>query len=1045
MLGGFFMNEEYRERTLQNKVIELFKNMGYLYLSREEALKERDGNTGKVLLKNILEAQMIKINNAPEREVKFNIEEIRKAIKNLDVSLDSGYITANKNITEKLLKGESEKAEKINKGFNIRYIDFRNINNNVFHITEEFAVKRRAIDDKEKTRRPDIVIFINGIPISVIELKSGAVNTDEAVFQMIRNQEKDEIRELFKFTQLLICANDDKVKYATIGAAHKFFNVWKDKEQQDYEKNYKKDNLIKTEESIIQKEIKKIIKNRIINDIDITLYSLFQKERFLEILEYFIIFDKDIKKAARYNQYFAVKKIMQRISNIDSNGKRAGGVVWHTQGSGKSITMSILTKMISKKIEGSQIVVVTDRIELDKQIENVMNNTGISVKRAKSSDKLIEFIKTGSTVITTVINKFEKVHKENTLIDSNDIFILVDESHRTQYGDFADDMRKVFPNACYIGFTGTPLYKSEKSTAKKFGGFIDTYTIRDALADNVIVPLYYESRMLKIAIKDKDAMDSEYDVILEECAETEEDKKILKRNIRGGRVLISYEVLEYIVDDITEHYNKNLKGTKFNAMFAVGSKFEAMRVKEIFDKKNMLTTAVIISADDDRNANTMQKQYVIEACKKLYQGFRSDKSYQDDMIKKFTGGNLDILIVVDKLLTGFDAPAAQVLYIDKYLKDHSLLQAIARVNRAYEGKGFGVLIDYRGLLRNLGEAFNAYDRLANYDPEDIEDAVFDIQEKIEELKNAYEELVNFLPDLLSDSEASDKCILALKDKADREKFNKLFMNYSNLLNICQFSTEFINLPDDEAAKYKNLFKLCVILRNRLRNKYNEDLNFKEYESKMQKLYDEFIGIEDNIKVLVKIPNIFDYDFNEQVDRLENFDKADAVLNASRNTLKEIMEENPELYKKLSERIDEIINDYEADRISLEEKFQFAMEIALTIKGQNEKENLKYDARIRDNKCARSVYDNSKMYIEDEETLIDFSLFVDSLFQSKNTIPDWQNMPSIRKEIENYIDDKLYELEKSNKIEKISGSEMTGFLNVLSKIGINIYSNYSSRI
>lgn len=1041
------MTKQHSERFLQDKVIELFKKLGYQYLTKEEALKERDNNLNNVLLKNILEEQMKKFNYFLFRDKKyaFSINNIKKAIEDLDFTLIKGSSTANEKITSKLIEGESyvEKIGDKQDSFSINYIDFKNIENNVFHITEEFEVNRNAIDEKIKTRRPDLVVFINGIPIAVIELKNAVVNVEEAITQMIRNQEQNEIPNLFKFTQLLICANDDKAKYGTLGTTSKFYAIWKDKEQYDYNKS--KDALIKNEESRIQKKIKEIIKDRVINDIDITLYSFFQKERFLDILEYFIIFDNGIKKVARYNQYFAIKKIMERIEQTNDEGKIEGGVVWHTQGSGKSLIMSMLTKIISRKIKGSKIVVVTDRIELDKQIEKTFNDTGISVKRAKTGTGLINLIKEGATIITTIINKFENVFDKRVVVDSPDIFILVDESHRTQYGDFADKMRKVFPNACYIGFTGTPLYKSEKSTAKKFGGFIDTYTIRDALKDEVIVPLYYESRLPKIMIKDKEAMDNEYDAILEECADTDEEKKIFKRNIRGGRILISYEVLENIVDDIIEHYNKNLKNTKFNAMFAVGSKFEAMRVKEIFDKKNALTTAVIISEDDDRNANTEQKKYVINEAKKLYKDYKDDKNYQEKMIAKFKRGDLDILIVVDKLLTGFDAPTAQVLYIDKYLKDHGLLQAIARVNRTHEGKGFGVLIDYRGLFQNLGEAFNAYDRLANYDLEDIEDTVFDIKEQIEELENSYNELTAFLPQLLDENESVNKCISVLIEKTEREKFTKLFLNYSKVLNICQFSEQFVNgLDSEEISKYKNLFKLCVILRNRLRNKYNEDINFAEYESKMQKLYDEFIGVEDNVKVLTKIPNIFDYNFDEEINSLELEDKADAILNASKNTLKEILEENPELYKRLSERIDEIINDYKNNRITSEEKLELAQEIALTIKGKNEKENIKYDESIRDNKCARSVYDNSKKYIEDENILIDFSLFVDKLFKDKSSIPDWQNMEHIRINIESNIDDKLFELENDKKIEKITGQEMREFLYILVHIGLNIYSNYSDK-
>ena len=365
------MTKQHSERFLQDKVIELFKKLGYKYLTKEEALKERDNNLNNVLLKNILEERMTNFNYFLFRDKKyaFSINNIKKAIEDLDFTLIKGSSTANEKITSKLIEGESyvEKIGDKQDSFSINYIDFKNIENNVFHITEEFEVNRNAIDEKIKTRRPDLVVFINGIPIAVIELKNAVVNVEEAITQMIRNQEQNEIPNLFKFTQLLICANDDKVKYGTLGTTSKFYAVWKDKEQYDYNKS--KDALIKNEESRIQKEIKEIIKDRVINDIDITLYSFFQKERFLDILEYFIIFDNGIKKVARYNQYFAIKKIMERIEQTNDEGKREGGVVWHTQGSGKSLIMSMLTKIISRKIKGSKIVVVTDRIELDKQIE----------------------------------------------------------------------------------------------------------------------------------------------------------------------------------------------------------------------------------------------------------------------------------------------------------------------------------------------------------------------------------------------------------------------------------------------------------------------------------------------------------------------------------------------------------------------------------------------------------------------------------------------------------------------------------------------------
>ncbi|WP_300717738.1 HsdR family type I site-specific deoxyribonuclease [uncultured Brachyspira sp.] len=1056
------MNEQYSERVLQNKVIELFKSMGYQYISYEDALKERNNDTNNVLFKNILEEQLKKINYFmyDGKKNSFSIDNIKKAADDLDIPLIKGYLITNEEITERILKGESYKEKIGNKqeSFNIKYIDFDNIENNIFHITEEFIVNRSSLEEKEKTRRPDLVVFINGIPIAVIELKKGSVDSKNAVEQMIRNQEEKEIRQLFKFSQLLICANDDMVKYGTAGTPAKLYNIWKDKENNDNKRNKHTERAEKEkiEESKVIKELKKIVKDRTINEIDITLYSLFQKERLFDILEYFIIFDGTVKKAARYNQYFAVKKTMERVQNI-VKGKRQGGVIWHTQGSGKSLTMSMLTKIISRKIKNSKIVVVTDRVDLDEQIHSTFKNTDISAARASTGANLIKLIESGKSVITTVINKFEKVFDKKVVIDSSDIFILVDESHRTQYGNFAMKMRNVFPNACYLGFTGTPLYKSEKSTAEKFGGFIDSYTIRDALKDKVIVPLYYESRFIEQKIYDKKGIDYRYDLITKDL--TDKEKEDLKnKKVTEKVILESEQRLIVLADDIAKHYKKNLEDTEFNAMLAVSSKYQAMKMKEIFDSYHKLETAVVISSQIDEGEDkeehnkkngSEKKKYVSEKWKELYSKYSNDENkYIEETIKSFKKGSIDILIVVDKLLTGFDAPRAQVLYIDKELKDHSLLQAIARVNRTYTGKDNGILIDYRGLLKNLDNALNTYDKLANYDLEDIEDAVFDIKDKIKDFKNAYDDLLKFLPELLLNN-AYDVCSNILKDEDKRKNFYKLFLNYSKLLDICQFSEYFIeSFEYEEIKKYKDLFKICIALRKRLRITHHEAVDFKEYESKMQKLYDEFVGTDNDVKVLNRIPSIFDADFEKEIAYL-NEDKADAVLNASNSVIKERMEENPEMYSKLSEKISVIIVKYQNNRISEEEKLLEAMEIASTIKGENEKENLKYDERIRYNRCARSIYDNSKKYIDNDDTLIDFSLFVDELFKSSSRIPDWQNISSIRNNIEGDIDTKLFELGQDINNKKIlslsnNNQEMISFLQILLKIELNIYKNYSNK-
>lgn len=1029
------MPKEYSERFLQDKVIELFKNMGYKYLSPEEAFAERGNDNRNILLKNILKNQMNKFNhfNYDNKEYSFSDENIKQAIDDLDVPLTGGYLTANEKITDKLLNGEGYKEKVGNKreSFNIRYIDFSNIQNNVFHITEEFEVKRRNTEEKEKTRRPDLVVFVNGIPLGIIELKKASVSIEDAIEQMIRNQEEGDIRQLFKFSQLLLCANNESIKYATVETSKKFYLTWNNKE----------------DDGKIKKELNNIIADRKIDEIDITIYSMFEKERFLDILEYFIIFDnndKKTKKVARYNQYFAIKKTLKRINNI-KDGKRDGGVIWHTQGSGKSITMSILTKIISRKIPNSKVIVVTDRIDLDEQIHGTFQNTSISVNKANSGKHLIKLIKNNKTVITTIINKFEKVFDEKIKIDSCDIFVLVDESHRTQYGDLVNKMRKVFPNACYIGFTGTPLYKSEKNTAKKFGGFIDCYTIRDGLKDKVIVPLYYESRLIKLKILDEESLDERHELITRDFTE-EQKSNLQNKRVNENTINRSEQRLIKLADNIFNHYKDNLKGTVFNAMLAVSSKYQAVKMKAIFDETyHDLKTEFVISSESlecEEDKISDNKKYVSAKLKEYYGEYNDNRKYTDDIIKKFKTGEddnkIDILIVVDKLLTGFDAPRVQVLYMDKELKDHALLQAIARVNRPYEGKDFGVLIDYRGLFKNLDLALNKYDKLANYDFEDIEDAVFDLTENIKEFKKAYDKLIKFLPELKSNrTDKLSLCRDLLSEKEKREKFYDLFSKYSKLLNICQFSEHFLeSFNEEEIKSYKELFKLCIELRKSLRLKHYEAIDFKEYESKMQKLYDTFIGTETKVNVLNKIPNILSQDFEKEIEFLVDA-KTDAILNAANYLIKEKMEENPAFYEKLSEKIKRIIKDYENNRITKEKLLKDAIK---ELRGENQEENIKYDERIRDNRCARAVYDNTEKYITDKETLIEFSLFIDELFKSKSKKPDWQNSSDIKNEMEERIEDKLGYLKSEGKIERLDNKSIINFLEVLRKIGLNNYSN-----
>ena len=484
---------------------------------------------------------------------------------------------------------------------------------------------------------------------------------------------------------------------------------------------------------------------------------MFEKNRVIELIHSFIIFDSKVKKIARYQQYFAIQKIMKRIEKIDNTGKRAGGLIWHTQGSGKSLTMVMLAKVIKRELVNSKIIIVTDRKDLDTQIHNTFNNSEVSAKRAKSGHNLIELIQGGSTVITTIINKFETVKKEKVVINDQNIFILVDESHRTQGGDMHKAMKKVFPSACYLGFTGTPLMKKEKSSFKKFGGEIDRYTIDQAVKDKAVLPLLYEGRLVDQWISDEKGLDRKFDKIVQGLTD-EQILDLKKKWARFQHVASSERRLEMIMFDINDHFVKNIQGTGFKAMLATSSKYEAIMYHKLFKQEGKIKTAFVISApdtreghdkvDEERSKNSIKytdvdsenKQFIIQEWSKMIEKYGDEEKYNDKVKDQFLYGDgkddIELIIVVDKLLTGFDAPRASVLYIDKLLKEHNLLQAIARVNRLYDGKDFGFIIDYRGLLGDLDDALNVYadSGLDKFDEEDLLGTVFDIKEEIAKVK-----------------------------------------------------------------------------------------------------------------------------------------------------------------------------------------------------------------------------------------------------------------------------------------------------------------------
>jgi type I restriction enzyme R subunit len=1025
-LGGGKVNPNIlNESAIQQNTVELLKSMGYVYISREDNIVLRDNRLHEVVLKDILLAQLQKINSFEYKGVnyKFSPKNISRAVEELNIPLNEGLNAANQKISDKLTLGTSydeELADGDRKSFSLRYIDFDNFENNVFHVTEEYSVIRQVTSEFDKTRRPDLVLFINGIPFAVIELKKSSINAEQGISQMIRNQGNDEIPQLFKYVQLTLAGNNSHPQYATTGTPAKFYAVWEE------------DN---------QEQLAGLVSNRMTSKLDQTIFSLFSKTRVLELLHSFILFDKRVKKIARYQQYFAIKEIFHKIENFAPDGSRAGGLVWHTQGSGKSLTMAMLTKLLKREIVGSRIIVVTDRKDLDSQIHTTFQNSEIKAGRANSGHDLIEKLQSGLSVITTLIHKFDTVKNEKWVISDPNIFVLVDESHRTQGGDLHKAMKKVFPLACYLGFTGTPLLKREKGSILKFGGLIHRYTIDQAVKDKAVLPLLYEGRLVDQWISDKAGLDRRFEMISRDL-NTEQKADLKRKWARFSRVASSERRLEMIALDINEHFTKNFQGTGFKAMLATSSKYEAIKYHELFAMYGNIKTAFVISASDTREGHEEvdenNKLYVTEAWAKLLRRYGDEESFLDSVKSQFIDGDeIELLIVVDKLLTGFDAPRAAVLYIDKELKEHNLLQAIARINRLYEGKEYGFIVDYRGLLGNLDQALTSYSALAGFDEEDLTGAVIDIKAEIGEVKTFYSHLQDlFKPVANKNDQESYQIFLA--DENKRKNFYEYLSLFARALKLTLSSDKSDEvLTEQEINQYKRSMKFYSELRHAIKIRYQEEVNFGKYEREMQKLLDTFISANE-VNQLTKLVNIFEEDFDKELQRLVGDNaKADTILSATAKIARENHEQNPNFYDKLSQKIEQIIQEYREGRMSEEDKLKYAKDIRAMLMSKQIDEVSRYPIEISDKSCAKALYDNLQEVMDTlaPKEFIKTILQIDEIFKTASKKPDWQHNSDVRNQIDQSIDDILYDLEKQFTLHLDNPTEVIA---ATRSIGINNY-------
>lgn len=1018
----------------QIPALQMLVNLGYTYLSPAEADRQRGGKTTNVLLEDVLRKQLKEINSIRVSATKTsiftdeNIERGILALKNLP--MNEGYIAASERAYNLLTLGQAleQSVDGDKKSFTLQYIDWKNINNNVFHVTEEYSVMRST---SKEHYRPDLVLFVNGIPLCIIECKRPDMKEPlkQAISQHLRNQQEDGIRSLYVYSQLTLSIATQEAAYATNATPEKFWAKWQEKFSNDEEeRNYKnqlqefknkplpvsiKDQLFADRFKYVRQYFDALEQEEILpTEQDNYLFGLCRPERLMDIVFNYVLFDNGEKKVARYQQFFAIKKSMQRIRNVE-NGKRKGGVIWHTQGSGKSLTMVMLAQAIAMEpsIRNPKIVLVTDRTDLDNQITSTFRKCGKFVENATTGQRLVELLESKSdAVVTTIINKFvAAVKKIQQPLESHDIFVLVDEGHRTQHGTFNVDMQKTLPNACFIAMTGTPLFKKDKSTAAKFGGVIDAYTVDQAVKDKAVVPLLYEGRL---ALQDVNAspIDTFFGMVSEPLTEYQK-ADIKKKFARYDHLNSAEQKMRMIAWDISYHFRDNWQGkTPFKGQLVCDKKVNAIKYKEYLDEIGIVSSEVLISSIDEREGEESAYEKSTEKenqfWKKMMDEHGNSKSYEKNIISRFKNQkDPEIIIVVDKLLTGFDEPKNTVLYLTRNLQSHKLLQAIARVNRIYPDKEFGYIIDYYGVIENLDDALQMYSSFEDFDEEDLAGTLTNISEEIKKLPQKHSDLWDIFKTIANkrDAEAYQQL---LKDEAIRVLFYDKLAAFAKALKLALSSIQFHKEAEEKVInRYKEDLTMFLKLRLAVVERYSDEIDYKQYEGQIQKLIDTHITTE-KIETITELVNIFDKDkFQQEVENTTGkAAKADKIASRTAKHITEKMDEDPAFYKKFSQMLKETIADYEAKRISEAQYLSRVQDIMNNVLAHTDNdipEQLKdrdvakafygltveaLSEKIQDNIVRKEVSTQTALQIDD--------LIQESVLDNGKPIIDWQYKTNI---------------------------------------------------
>lgn len=925
------------ERATQSRVVALFRNkLNYEYLGNREDLLD-NSNIDEPEVRKYLTSR-----GYSEALIARALDKLRTTANNYSENL----YTNNKNVYELLRYGVKAKEGVNDNNETIELIDWQNPEKNNFAIAEEVTIQ----GNREK--RPDVVIYVNGIALGVLELKRSTVSIGDGIRQNIVNQQKEFIQSFFSTIQFVMAGNDTEgLRYGTIGTPEKYFLKWKEDEQDD---------------SLLQ--------------LDKYLLKLCDKKRFLEIIYDFVLFDGGFKKLPRAHQYFGIKAAQEHVR------RREGGIVWHTQGSGKSIFMVWLAKWILENKPEARVVLLTDRIELDKQIKRVFEEAGEKdIERVMSGKELMEKLNNPSPRLlcslihkfgTRGVDNFDAYIEELKSAPSNtigELYVFVDECQRSESGKMHKVMKAILKNAVFIGFTGTPLLKKDKQTSQEvFGKYIHTYKFNEAVEDGVVLDLIYEARDIDTKLSSEEKVDAWFETKTRGLNDFQKHE-LKKKWGTMQQVLSSKSRLEKIVGDVVLDFSTRprLNSEFGNAILVAGSIYEATRYFEIFQGTPLKGRCAIITSynpatkditTEDTGENTeTEKEYVYKIYSDLLKDVTADpgksksETYEDKAKNKFIKepANMKLLVVVDKLLVGFDAPPCTYLYIDKRMQDHGLFQAVCRVNRLDgEDKDFGYIVDYKDLFAKLEGAYSVY--ATELDSESFEKADIDITLK-DRLAKGKERLDNALEAvaLVCEPVAPPKDSLAHiryfcgnpeneQDLKDNEMKRTALYKYAvgvirAYANIADEMIE-AGYSAEEVEAIKKSIDKYLKLREEIRMASNEKLDMKTFEADMRHLIDTYIQADDSRRI---------DPFGDQslIDIMVSTGIAEAIKNlpegirSSQEAVAETIENNvrvkiikdhlidPAYFAEMSKLLSEIVRERKTNAIKYEEYLNKIAELA----------------------------------------------------------------------------------------------------------------------